>query len=66
MWIETNARLTTHFQKLSPTEWLERHATVSEADFVREPNRNRLAILLSRTSHIAYHIGQLMFLAKQP
>jgi hypothetical protein len=37
---------------------------VTEEDFANEPHRNRLAILLSRTSHASYHLGQLMFLKK--
>jgi hypothetical protein len=32
---------------------------VSDADFGVNPLRNRLAVLLSRTEHIAYHLGQV-------
>jgi hypothetical protein len=49
---------------LSPSEWLERHAAVSEEDFAREPHRNRFTVLLGRTGHLAYHLGQAM-LAKR-
>jgi hypothetical protein len=59
-WTDLNARLDSLFKQLSPTQWLERHATVSEEDFSKEPHRNRLAILLSRTNHTSYHLGQLM------
>ena len=58
-WKDLNARLTTLFAQLTPAEWLERHALVSEEDFAREPHRNRLGIFLSRVSHVAYHLGQL-------
>jgi DinB family protein len=61
-WTDLNARLDGLFKQLSPAEWLERHATVSEEDFAKEPHRNRLAVLLSRTSHTSYHLGQLMLL----
>ena len=57
-WEEINARLSTEFAKLSPAQWAQKHASVSEADFAREPHRNRFAILLGRTSHLAYHLGQ--------
>jgi DinB superfamily len=57
-WDEINTRLSTEFAKLSPAEWTQKHASVSEEDFVREPHRNRFAILLGRTSHLAYHLGQ--------
>jgi hypothetical protein len=58
-WKDLNVRLTTLFSQLTPAEWLERHALVSEEDFAKEPHRNRLAIFLSRVSHTAYHLGQL-------
>jgi hypothetical protein len=63
-WKDLNLRLSALFEHLTPAEWLERHATVSEEDFVQEPHRNRLAILLSRTSHASYHLGQLMLFKK--
>jgi len=63
-WTDLNARLDSLFQQLSPAQWLERHATVSEEDFAKEPHRNRLAVLLSRTSHTSYHLGQLMLRTK--
>jgi hypothetical protein len=57
-WFEVNSKLTAAFEKLTPAEWLERHASVSEEDFAKEPLRNRLAMLLSRTNHVALHAGQ--------
>jgi hypothetical protein len=39
--------------------------SVSEADFLLEPNRNKLNVLLSRVSHENYHRGQLVFLNEQ-
>jgi hypothetical protein len=64
IWDEINERLWTGISKLSPSEWLEKHTAVSDADFSREPYRNRFGILLSRTTHLAYHLGQAV-LAKQ-
>ncbi|WP_263366759.1 DinB family protein [Edaphobacter bradus] len=58
-WHEVNEKLTAALTKLKPEEWLERHAAVSEEDFAKEPLRNRLAVLISRTTHAAYHLGQL-------
>jgi hypothetical protein len=57
-WFEVNAKLTAAFEKLTPAEWLERHASVSEEDFAKEPLRNRLTMLLSRTNHVSMHGGQ--------
>jgi len=61
-WNETNQRLAEYFAELSSDEWFMRHTAVSEEDFVKEPHRNRLNVLLSRTSHLASHYGQLLFL----
>ena len=58
IWQETAQILWTGFLKLSAAEWLQKHGAVSEEDFVREPHRNRFTILLGRTAHIAYHLGQ--------
>jgi hypothetical protein len=59
-WSEVNTKLTAAFEKLTPEEWLQRHTTVSEEDFAKDRLRNRLAILLSRTSHIGFHSGQVV------
>jgi hypothetical protein len=58
-WIEVNAKLAESFATLQPEAWLERHGSVSEEDFTKEPLRNRLAVLISRLSHVAYHEGQM-------
>ena len=64
IWDEVNERLWTGICNLSPSEWLQKHTAVSDADFIREPHRNRFAVLLGRTAHLAYHFGQAV-LAKQ-
>lgn len=58
-WETQQSVLNKHFNSLEPHQWLERHTAVSEADFAAEPHRNRLNVLLSRTSHMGYHLGQL-------
>jgi hypothetical protein len=57
-WDEVNAKLTPAMQSLSAGDWLQKHNAVSEEDFAKEPDRNRFAILLGRTNHLAYHVGQ--------
>ncbi len=61
-WNETNQQLAKHFALLNADEWFMRHSAASEEDFAKEPHRNRLNVLLSRTSHLASHYGQLVFL----
>jgi DinB superfamily len=58
IWHETSQLLSTGFSKLTVDEWLQKHGAVSEEDFLREPHRNRFTVLLGRTAHIAYHLGQ--------
>jgi hypothetical protein len=58
-WVTLNEMLKNHFATVQPEEWLERHTAVSAEDFATQPNRNKLAILLSRTNHMSYHLGQL-------
>lgn len=58
-WETQQGILLKHFNSLEPHQWLERHTAVSEADFAAEPHRHRLSVLMSRTAHMAYHLGQL-------
>jgi hypothetical protein len=58
-WQQVNAALVTGFATLSVTDWLTKHAYVSDADFARELHRNKLNLLLSRTGHLFHHGGQL-------
>ena len=50
------------FDSLKPEEWLEKHTAVSAEDFANEPHRNKLNIILTRTTHLQYHLGQLRLL----
>lgn len=63
-WSGINAKLSEEFSKLSPDEWFDKHTSVSEEDFAKEPHRNRLNVLLSRTIHQSNHLGQLSLLKK--
>jgi DinB superfamily len=58
-WADVNGKLTTAFETLRPEEWLEKHTAVSEQDFEKDPSRNRLAVLISRTNHASFHTGQI-------
>ena len=58
IWDEINDKLLHGFGTLSAKDWLGKHTAISDEDFTREPHRNRYAILLTRTSHLAYHFGQ--------
>ena len=57
-WQEINQKLWDGFSRFSASDWAQRHTAVSEEDFAREPHRNRFTVLLGRTAHLAYHLGQ--------
>ena len=57
-WNDVNRKLSEGFAGLRAEDWLQKHAAVSDEDFAKEPLRNRFAILLSRTNHLSYHLGQ--------
>ena len=63
-WDEVNGKLISQFATLSEDEWLQRHNAVSEEDYAKDPTRNRLAVLLSRTNHMSYHLGQITLALK--
>jgi hypothetical protein len=64
-WKAVNDTLLDHMKPLPADDWFTRHANISEEDFPKEPHRNRANVLLSRTSHMAYHRGQLALLASK-
>jgi hypothetical protein len=65
-WKEVNELLWHHFQKLDADEWFQKHNAVSQADFEKEPQRNKLNVVINRTGHLASHYGQLLFLRTKP
>ena len=64
-WTNVNATLTEHMNKMHPDDWFTKHTAVSEADFAKEPHRNKLNVLMNRTTHQGYHLGQLNYLVKK-
>jgi hypothetical protein len=57
-WNSVNGELSKGFETMSWSDWLQRHSAVSAEDFAKDTSRNRFAILLSRTNHLSYHLGQ--------
>jgi len=58
-WHDSNAMIIRETEKLTLSEWMERHGLVSAEDFIKEPKRNRLNVFISRLGHQRYHLGQL-------
>lgn len=61
-WDNQCAVLKQKFDSLKAEEWLEKHTAVSDEDFKKEPHRNKLNIIVTRTTHLTYHTGQLVLL----
>lgn len=64
-WDEVHGALEKHFNSMTTDEWFQKHNSISEEDFRKEPNRNKLNVLLNRTNHLSYHLGQLAFLKEE-
>jgi hypothetical protein len=64
MWNEVHASLETAFNAYSPADWVQKHTAVTDDDFAKNPLRNRLSLVLNRTGHLAYHLGQCMLAPK--
>jgi DinB superfamily len=63
-WDDVTRKLSEGLAKLTAEDWLARHNSVSAEDFAKNPLRNRFAILLSRTNHVSYHLGQAILVSK--
>jgi len=61
-WKEVHGHLEQRLASLTEEQWFQRHMSVSEEDFKKEPHRNRLNVLIGRSIHISYHLGQLILL----
>lgn len=58
-WQTVHAALNGHISNLSPEEWFQKHTAVTNEDFEKEPHRNRINVLIGRTNHMQYHMGQV-------
>jgi DinB superfamily len=61
-WIKQNEVLKQKFDSVAPEEWFQKHTAVTAEDFAKEPHRNKLNIIITRTSHLAYHHGQFVLI----
>jgi hypothetical protein len=62
MWEMQCNLLQEKFEKMMPEQWFEKHTAVTDEDFAKEGHRNKLNIVITRTSHLQYHIGQIVLL----
>lgn len=64
-WNAITTELDRAFSNMTEADWLSRHMAVSEEDFKKEPQRNKLNVMLSRVTHKASHLGQIAMLPKE-
>lgn len=62
LWTKHCEALREKFENMKTEQWFEKHTAVSAEDFLKEPHRNKLNIIVTRTSHLQYHTGQLALL----
>jgi DinB superfamily len=65
-WTEVNRKLAEAFERFTPVDWLAKHTAVSDEDFAKDPTRNRLAVVMSRTNHASFHSGQAILASAKP
>ena len=61
-WAVINTALSKLLAEVQPDEWFQRHNSISDADFAKEPHRNKLNVIINRTNHLDYHAGQVILL----
>lgn len=61
-WNKMNETLNANFYKMQANDWFQRHTAVTEEEFAKEPHRNKLNIMLTRSTHLAYHHGQFILI----
>jgi hypothetical protein len=61
-WTRMNEVLNNKFDQLQVSDWFDRHTAVSAEDFAKEPHRNKLNIMLTRSTHLAHHQGQIILI----
>ena len=59
-WKKQNEELSGMFSRMTAEDWFSRHTSMTDEDLKKQPSRNKLSVLLNRTNHTAYHLGQLM------
>jgi hypothetical protein len=62
IWTTVHDRLRKEFGMMTTDDWFSRHESMNDADFEKNPARNKLSVLNTRTAHLAYHYGQLRLL----
>jgi hypothetical protein len=60
--VAVNKELNDKIEHIGLQEWFTKHTSVSVEDFKKDLSRNKLSILINRTNHLSYHLGQMAYL----
>lgn len=63
-WKDVHDALAKNFETLSVDKWLDKHTAMTDEDLQKEPTRNKLSVLINRTNHVSYHLGQMLLTKK--
>jgi len=63
-WKKSNEVLNQYFAAMPANDWFTKHTAMTDEDLAKDPGRNKLSVLINRTNHLAYHIGQLVLFKK--
>ncbi len=58
-WFKTSELINSGTKKFSANDWFQKHNSITAEEFVKEPHRNKLNVLMGRANHISHHIGQM-------
>ena len=61
-WQNLHDFLNQKFAEMDAENWLGKHNAMTDQEYERDPLRNKLSVLIGRTLHQNYHLGQLNFL----
>lgn len=64
LWAEVHGTLRAGIERFTPADWTARHTAMTDGDHQANPLRNRLAVLLNRAAHMAFHVGQCALVSK--
>ena len=59
-WKDVHEALSRSFNSMTVDQWLSKHTAMTDEDLAKEPTRNKLSVMISRTNHVAYHLGQII------
>ncbi|MFI5154364.1 MAG: DinB family protein [Chitinophagales bacterium] len=63
-WKDLHDLLKNYFGQMEPAIWFQKHTLMTDEDLIKEPQRNKLSVLINRTNHVAYHYAQVALLKK--